>query len=108
MFWKSRPYWLKGGAVAVSMVILIFLLYYFIWVPFFTDSIVILLLLIPGLLLSSPLLGECATFMSPPKNCPVSPETYSILLIASSLLAYFIIGAIIGAIIGKIKSNKKI
>lgn len=104
MFYKNCPYWLKGGLLSIFIVILVVSFYIFIWVPIFTDNMLVLLILIPGLYILSPF-GDCISFMGPVGKCLISSETYSILLILATLMGYFIVGAIVGFIYGKIKND---
>lgn len=98
MFWKNWPYWLKGG-ILIELII-IFVISFFI---FTKNFFIILYLFLPGQLLVFPLLNKCVNLLAENPDCSVRKFIIPILII-SSLLAYFIIGAVSGLIYGKIKS----
>lgn len=112
MGFKKWPTWLKGGISSVLVVILVYSFYRFVHLPFYGDSMWILFLLFPGAIAVFPLTNKCllSCFMAPPNcvsQCPIGQNTYQTILIISSLVAWFIIGAIIGLVVGKIKSRKQ-
>jgi hypothetical protein len=106
MRWKDWPSWLKGGIVLDLIVIIIFLLYRFIWVPLFTDNLLILLLFAPGFLIIYKFIPPGCLDIMPGSLTPVCTVEWNVLitiLVITNIIAYFIIGAIIGFIYGKIK-----
>ena len=56
----------------LAVVLLIFLVYMFIWVPLFTGSLFIIFLFAPGLILLGPLSSKCLGFMGDSiQYCPI-------------------------------------
>ena len=109
MFWKNWPSWLKWGIIVEIVAVLIILGYGFIWKPILGDNLGIVLLFIPGVLLTYFISSKCflAGFSARPDNCPVSGDTFGIILIVASLIAWFIIGALIGWLIGRRSKKQK-
>ena len=99
-WFKSKPYWLKGGIIGLLLILLIF--------------IANLLLGLPH-----PLQGEGSMFLFLYASLPFVkvffifdrlPYSYAFaftLYVLSTFLGYFIVGAAIGFIVGKIKSKNK-
>jgi hypothetical protein len=106
---KRYKYWLWGGIITPLSIIIIFLIYRLVWVPIYSDSLWILIPLLPGVLLTWPLTSKCllSGFMANPEVCPIDHITYRIIFVVSTLIAWFIIGSLIGYIYGKIKNRNK-
>ncbi|OGZ78174.1 MAG: hypothetical protein A2358_02385 [Candidatus Staskawiczbacteria bacterium RIFOXYB1_FULL_37_44] len=107
MFYKNWPYWLKGGIILDLLIIIAFLIYRFFSI---FSSLLILEILFPSTLLIRELSIKCflAGYMGDRSICPISLQTFQIILLISSIIFYFIVGAIIGLIYGKIKNKSNI
>ncbi len=91
----------------LAVVLLIFLVYMFIWVPLFTGSLFIIFLFAPGLILLGPLSSKCLGFMGDSiQYCPIDQSLYFVMLYTTCLVFYFLIGALAGWIYGKFKKKR--
>lgn len=108
MGWKSWPYWVKGGIIVTFLWIIAFLIIN-IGIKAFGA---VLIIWGAGAIILQIFDKNCsllAGFGGETSKCLLGQTggiSYTIFLILSNLIIYFIIGAIIGWIIGKIKSKK--
>lgn len=115
MFFKKWPYWLKGAIIFEIIFIIIFIIILAInlinqklFFKFFYD--IFIFMFMPAVLMVYPLSSECffgeRSFLFGPKKCPIGETEYGIILFVSSVVFYFVIGALFGWIYKKIKNKK--
>ncbi len=108
MGWKSKPYWLKGGIILLSIALLILLYLYINFgliyneynCPIDTCSSPIYLFYIQNIFSFGLIFIE---YLGLVKEGTI---IYQILFFILNLTVYFLIGSIIGRIYGKFKSKK--
>ena len=116
-WFKSKPYWLKGGIIGLVFILIFMILFYIneflrithgsFWAIVstpFTVPYLFVTYLITSMMLTKGVNGDIPQLIYDPSPPKVSSIT--ILSFVLVLLSYFLLGAFIGWIVGKIKSKK--